>query len=491
MDFIALLLGLLIGLVAALGVAFYFWRIKAKFYEQEITSIRNQGQTHAVEAATLRERAKVADTLESQIVERDRIMEAMRADLGTAKEKLAQLESSIVEREKAFSEQKATLINAEEKLKEAFKNLATDAVRMSHQDFLELARKQFEGIQKDSQAELDKRKVEVEHLLKPVQEGLKKLDEVQQTIEEKRIGAYSELMKQLDMMSSEHIRLQKETRNLVAALKSPTRRGQWGELQLRRVVEMAGMLERCDFDTQVTVRSDGGALRPDVIVHLPNDRTVVVDAKAALDAYMRAIESDDDETRKLHFIDHARQVRDHVLKLGEKKYWSQFPESPEFVVMFLPGEPIFSAALEHDSSLIEYGLENKVLIATPTTLIALLRTVASGWRQERLAADAENIRIQAEEIYTRIGTFANHLVKVGSNLDTAVKSYNEGIGSLQRNVLPSLRRIKKLAAIPTKEVAEPVSIDLQTRELTIPEMEHAVVDAGELGALELEFVDEG
>lgn len=483
------LLGLLAGIVLTLAAAFYFWRNKAKLYEQEVENHREVGQRNAIEAATLKERAKAAESLEQQATERERLLDALREDLGTSREKLAQFESSIAERERAFAEQKELLLAAEEKLKEAFQNLATDAVRMSHQDFLELARKQFEGIQKDSQSELDKRKVEVEQLVKPVQEGLKKLDEVQRSIEDKRIGAYSELMKQLEMMSKEHLRLQKETQNLVSALKTPTRRGQWGELQLRRVVEMAGMIERCDFDTQVTVGSEDGKLRPDVIVHLPNGRTVVVDAKAALDAYIRALESDDEDIRRTLLADHARQVRDHVNKLGEKKYWSQFPHSPEFVVMFLPGEPIFSAALEYDSSLIEYGLDNKVLIATPTTLIALLRTVASGWRQERLAADAENIRRQAEEIYKRIGTFANHLVKLGSNLDTAVKSYNAGIGSLQSNVMPSLRKIKELAAIPAEDTPEPKVIELQSRDIKMQELSQAVVETDEHESLALEFED--
>ena len=247
-------------------------------------------------------------------------------------------------------------------------------------------------------------------------------------------------------------------------------RGRWGEMQLRRVVEMAGMLSHCDFVEQTTVTVDGNRLRPDLVVRLPGGKQVVVDAKAPLQAYLDALEAKDEDTRKAQLVDHARQIRDHIAKLSAKSYWAQFDETPEFVVLFIPGETFFSAALEQDPSLIEEGVNQQVILATPTTLIALLRAVAYGWRQETIAESAKAISDLGRELYTRLATMTDHFAKVGRGLETAVRSYNETVGSLETRVLPSARRFKEHGIAPTAELSALPVIERSVRPVAAPEL---------------------
>jgi len=267
-------------------------------------------------------------------------------------------------------------------------------------------------------------------------------------------------------LSETQQRLQSETRNLVTALRAPATRGRWGELQLRRVVELAGMLEHCDFDEQVTVTGDEGRVRPDMIVHLPGARCVVVDAKVPLQAFLDATESVDDEARRTHFVSHARQLRTHVDSLAKKAYWEQFETSPEFVVAFVPGDPLLSAALEHDPTLFEHALASHVVLATPTNLIAILRTVAAGWQQETMADKAREVQQLGRELYKRLATFGDHLARTGKGLASAVDAYNKAVGSLEKSVMPQARRFNELGVVGSadKEIPELDALDVAARQ---------------------------
>jgi DNA recombination protein RmuC len=262
-----------------------------------------------------------------------------------------------------------------------------------------------------------------------------------------------------------------ETSKLVTALRSPSTRGRWGEIQLRRVIEMAGMLNYCDFQEQTSVNSEDGLRRPDVTVRLPAGRTIVVDSKAPMTAYIDSTECTDDEERKCKLVEHAQQVRNHIKQLSQKSYWEQFEQSPEFVLLFLPGDPFYSAALEQDPSLIEYGVEQKVLIATPATLIALLKAVSYGWRQESLAQNAQKISTLGKEIHDRLFTLSEHIVSLGRSLGNSVKNYNEMVGSIESRVLVSARRFKELSVTSnnSEELKQCLPIEQQIRELRVPE----------------------
>jgi DNA recombination protein RmuC len=345
------------------------------------------------------------------------------------------------------------------------KALAADALAQNNESFLALARTQLEPREKA-----------VESLIAPIRESLDKVGTTLQGLEVARQGAYSELKTQVAHLVQTQKELRDETGNLVSALRSPVVRGRWGEIQLRRVVEMAGMLAHCDFVEQTTVSTDGARLRPDLLVRLPGGKQVVVDAKAPLQAYLDALEARDEEMRRARLSDHARHIREHIAKLSAKSYWSQFAQTPEFVVLFIPGETFFSAALEHDPTLIEQGVNQQVILATPTTLIALLRAVAYGWNQETVAESARQVSELGRELYNRLATLTGHFTKVGRGLESAVRAYNDTIGSFERSVLPGARRLKDHGVTPTSEVAELKEIELAARAPKAAELPAAVID---------------
>ena len=455
----------------ALGVAGVWLLLRTKIFA---AYDRGRGQS-AMEMAALSERLvareQSIDELRNRLSEKDVSLVRLQEEAKSLHARAAQLNQALVEQQKQAQEKLALLDDAKRQLADAFKALAADALKSSNTSFLELAKTQLEKFHEGAKGDLEKRQTAIDELVKPVRESLGKVDAKLQEIEKGRIEAYSGLTEQVRSLAETQKELRGETANLVKALRRPQARGRWGEIQLRRVVEMAGMLEHCDFLQQLSTDGEDGRLRPDMVVCLPGHKNIVVDSKAPLEAYLEAIEAPDDETRAAKFKDHARQVRNHIAALGRKSYFEQFDFTPEFVVLFLPGEVFFSAALENDPELIELGVSQNVIVATPTTLIALLRAVAYGWRQETLADSAKAISELGQELYKRLSDLGEHMQKLGKGLGTAVNAYNSAIGSLESRVLVSARRFKDLGASAIgAEIAELPPLETSTRLLQAPEL---------------------
>jgi len=352
-----------------------------------------------------------------------------------------------------------------QELERTVETLARRALEQNNESFLRLAQENLQRFQVQAKADLGEREKAVEALVKPINEALKKTEQQIQEIERDRNRAFGSIGEQLKLMSETQLRLQNETQNLVKALRRPEVRGQWGEMTLKRLAELAGMVDRCDFFEQENVTTAEGRLRPDMIIRLPDARELVVDVKTPLDAYLNAMEATEDSIREAALVQHARKVRDRVNELAKKEYWNQFKRSPDFVILFIPGDQFLSAALDRDPMLIDDALRQKVMLATPTSFVALLKAVAYGWRQVALAENAETIRALAEQLYDRLSTFAGHLDKTGKALGNAVQHYNSAVGSLERNVLPGARKFTELGVHPKKELGNLDPLELQPRKL--------------------------
>lgn len=382
-------------------------------------------------------------------------------------QQLARVEAQVDAERRSHTEKIRLIEENRQQLENNFRALSAKALADNNQSFLDLAKSTLDNYQQQAKGDLDSRRQAINQLVQPLMDSLLKVDGKIEQLEHARTGAYARLDEQLKNLLDTQARLQSETGNLVRALRTPSVRGRWGEIQLRKVVEMAGMVNYCDFVEQET--ADSGRLRPDMIIKLPNGRNIVVDSKAPLQAYLESLEAEDDEQRRVHLTHHARQIRDHLQKLSAKNYWEQFQPTPEFVVLFLPGENFFSAALAKDPGLIEAGVDQKVLLATPTTLIALLRSVAYGWRQEQLTENAAAISQLGREIYDRLATLNQHFVVMGKSLEKAVDSYNKGMASLDSRVMVSARKFKDLGAGSSKAINTAEQIDKLPRSLQTPE----------------------
>lgn len=372
-----------------------------------------------------------------------------------------------------FQEKLAYMQNVHDQFRDQFKALSADALKMNSQSFLQLATESLGKFQQHAQQDLTYRQKSIHEMIQPLQASLKDVDTKIQELEKNRVGAYEGLRQHLTSLVDTQKALQSETANLVKALRAPTVRGQWGEMQLRRVVEMAGMLAHCDFMEQVNLTGDERRLRPDMVVNLPGGKKIVVDAKAPLSAYLDALDAPDESQKKEFIRQHARQIRQHIKQLSSKSYWDQLDlqPAPEFVVLFLPGEVFFSAALEQDPGLIEAGVEEKVILATPTTLIALLRAVAYGWRQEKIAENALEISNLGKELYKRLSDVADNFAKLGRNINSVVDTYNQSVGTLERRVLVSARRLKELSVVSqSEEITDLNPIEKTVRDLNSPEL---------------------
>lgn len=377
----------------------------------------------------------------------------------------AGLQAKLEETGKAANDKLAVLNDAQRALSDSFKALSAEALHSNNRAFLDLANTALSRFQEGARSELETRQQAITETLKPLKESLEVVGTKIHQIEIARESAYTLLTDQVKSLATSQSQLHAETANLVRALRAPATRGRWGEMQLRRVVEMAGMIEHCDFQEQQSVVTEDGRLRPDMVIRLPNNRRIVVDSKVSLSAYLDAIEATDEGLRMAGLKQHAEQVRTHLGKLSRKEYWAQFENAPEFVVAFLPGEAFFSAALEQDGGLIEHGVNQRVILATPTTLIALLKAVAYGWRHEQIAENAKEISDLGSEIYDRLRTLTDHFSRIGASLDRAVDSYNKAAATLETRVLVSARRIKEKGATSAADILAPELIDRSARPL--------------------------
>lgn len=443
----------LIGIAMGAALGWFLLRAKAR-------------AANAAELATLKERLTGKET---ELQKLQATSDAALAEHNRIRDHNSQLNAELAAERRAAQAREESFKQAADELSGRFAELSQKALSVNNQSFLELANATLQKVQETAKGDLEQRQQAIDQLVKPLKESLEKVDGKIGEMEKTRAGAYAELREQVKALATSQTQLQAETGNLVKALRTPHIRGRWGEIQLRRVVELAGMLQYCDFTEQETVAGEEGRIRPDVIVRLPGNRTIVIDAKVPFDAFYESISATDDGVRLERAKDHARLVRGHIGALSKKSYWETVQPTPEFVLLFLPGENFYSLALEQDPKLIEDGINQKVIIATPTTLIALLKAISYGWQQEQMAANAQEVSKLGKDLYDRLRKFTEYFGDIGKGLDRALESYNKGVGSLEARVLVTARKFKERGAIAGEEIEVLEPIDKSARALSLDE----------------------
>lgn len=447
-------------------------KAQLKAAEEDLRTQRAQNATEVERRSSAEEKANRIPSLEETI-------QKLREELEGLSTQHADLNARMEEERKAAAEKLALLDAMQHKLSDAFKALSSEALRSNNQSFLELAKLTLAQFQEAAKGDLEVRQKGISELVSPLKESLKQVGASLQELEKTRLSAYTGLCEQVKSLTGAHADLKNETAKLVNALHKPIVRGRWGEIQLRRVVELAGMTPFCDFTEQESVTTEEGRLRPDLTVKLPGGKNVVVDSKAPLDAYLNAVDAPDEESRNRYMDIHARQIKDHIVRLGQKAYWDHLRPTPEFVVMFLPGEAFFSAALERNPDLLEEGVRNRVIVASPTTLISLLKAVAYGWNQERIAESAQEVNRLGREIYERLAVMTEHLEGLGKRLGGAVDFYNKAVGSFETRVLVSARKFPEFGIGSGKDLPLVPPLEKMPRQLATLELD----DSAAIGAV--------
>ncbi|MCH1430259.1 MAG: DNA recombination protein RmuC [Chlamydiales bacterium] len=456
-------------ILCLLTFLWYYRKLKTSYHltEEKYRELEAENKLQLIEKQQLSMKLDDLSQLGELLEAKKEEVASLREALALSKKDLESHEALFQQEREAAKEKLQFLEQAKQQLNESFKALTHEIMQKQQQSFLLSAKESFSQLKESSSKDLQERQKAIKEFVGDLRGSLKEVNEKVETLEKGRVRAYTSLEEHLTHLHEAQNTLHKETQQLVSTLKAPTIRGQWGEMQLKRVLELSGMLNYCDFIEQHSLKNEESArLRPDILVQLPNHRSIVIDAKVPLQSFIDSLEEGTDSPKEVCLEKHSKALKRHMQQLASKNYWQQFESSPEFVIMFLPGEVIYTMALQHDPNLIEFGVEKNVIIATPSTLIALLRSVAYGWNQTKLAENAKEIALLGKELYTRLANFSSHFLELKKGLEKAVGSYNQALGSFENRVLTTAKKFESLGASPDKEIKALEPIEKPMRELT-------------------------